>query len=162
MKKAFLMLSLAVLAASAAAADDWPARPIKWIVPFPAGGQLDVVSRLIAERIGPALGQPIVIEVKTGADGNIGTDLVAKSAADGQPSFHHSRGTPRATAIATRRNALQMARLQSASEKLPRLSRPLSFIVFLAASSSVASRPVSARLVASWFIGCSSCSARRW
>lgn len=61
----------------------WPAKPIRLVVPFPAGGQLDVVSRLIADRISPALGQPIVIEVKPGADGNIGTDLAAKAAPDG-------------------------------------------------------------------------------
>ena len=81
--KRFVLMLLLATCAGGAAADDWPGRPIKWIVPFPAGGQLDVVSRLVAERIAPALGQPIVIEVKTGADGNIGTDLVAKSAGDG-------------------------------------------------------------------------------
>jgi tripartite-type tricarboxylate transporter receptor subunit TctC len=79
------VVSLAILAAAAAFAQQpaWPARPIKLVVPFPAGGQLDVVSRLVADRIAPALGQPIVIEVKPGADGNIGTDLVAKAAPDG-------------------------------------------------------------------------------
>ena len=76
---------LSILAGAAAFAQQpaWPTRPIKLVVPFPAGGQLDVVSRLIADRIAPALGQPIVIEVKPGADGNIGTDQVAKSAPDG-------------------------------------------------------------------------------
>jgi tripartite-type tricarboxylate transporter receptor subunit TctC len=83
MKRILLLAALAAFAHAAAAADDWPSRPIKWIVPFPAGGQLDVVSRLVAERIAPALGQPIVVEVKTGADGNIGTDLAARSAPDG-------------------------------------------------------------------------------
>jgi len=61
----------------------WPDKPIRLVVPFPAGGQLDVVERLIADRIGPALGQPIIIEPKPGADGNIATDLVAKAAPDG-------------------------------------------------------------------------------
>jgi len=61
----------------------WPAKPIHLIVPFPAGGQLDVVSRLVADRVSAALGQPIIVEAKPGADGNIGTDLVAKAAPDG-------------------------------------------------------------------------------
>jgi len=74
---------LAVVSATAAAQPAWPSKPIRLIVPFPAGGQLDVVSRLIADRIAPALGQPIVVEVKAGADGNIGTELVAKAPADG-------------------------------------------------------------------------------
>jgi tripartite-type tricarboxylate transporter receptor subunit TctC len=71
------------LAVSAPARAAWPEKPIRLIVPFPAGGQLDVVSRLIADRIAPALGQPIVIEVKPGADGNIGTEMAAHAAADG-------------------------------------------------------------------------------
>jgi len=62
---------------------DWPNRPIRLLVPFPAGGQLDVVMRLVAERIAPVLGQPIVVEAKPGADGNIATELVAKAAPDG-------------------------------------------------------------------------------
>jgi len=61
----------------------WPAKPIHFIVPFPAGGQLDVVARLVADRIAPVLGQPIVVEAKPGADGNIATELVAKAAPDG-------------------------------------------------------------------------------
>ena len=61
----------------------WPDKAIRIIVPFPAGGQLDVVVRLIAERISPALGQPIVVEAKPGADGNIATEQVAKAAPDG-------------------------------------------------------------------------------
>ncbi len=85
---AFPAVVLAVLAAAlvtprALAADAWPERPIRLIVPFPAGGQLDVVSRLIAERLGPALGQSIVVEVRPGADGNIGTEMVARSRPDG-------------------------------------------------------------------------------
>jgi tripartite-type tricarboxylate transporter receptor subunit TctC len=75
----------AALASPAQAA--WPERPIKVIVPFPAGGQLDVVVRLIAEKISPALGQPIVVEVHTGADGNIGAELAARGAPDGYTWF---------------------------------------------------------------------------
>lgn len=72
-----------ILACLAQAEEPWPSKPIHIVVPFPAGGQLDVVTRIIAERISPALGQPIIIDVKPGADGNIGTELAAKSAADG-------------------------------------------------------------------------------
>jgi len=82
--RAFAVLLCALAAMSAVAQQPaWPARPIRLIVPFPAGGQLDVVSRLIADRIAPALGQPIVVEAKPGADGNIGTEAVAKSPPDG-------------------------------------------------------------------------------
>ena len=56
----------AAIATTPRAADAWPIKPIRLVVPFPAGGQLDVVSRLIAERIAPALGQPVVVEVKAG------------------------------------------------------------------------------------------------
>ena len=80
----WLAVLLGVLFVTATQAQPaWPGKPIHLIVPFPAGGQLDVVSRLIADRISPALGQPIIVEVKPGADGNIGTELVAKAAPDG-------------------------------------------------------------------------------
>jgi tripartite-type tricarboxylate transporter receptor subunit TctC len=80
-----IILMLSVLCATVAQAQQaaWPVKPIKLIVPFPAGGQLDVVSRLIADRISPALGQPVVVEVKPGADGNIGTEQGAHAAPDG-------------------------------------------------------------------------------
>jgi tripartite-type tricarboxylate transporter receptor subunit TctC len=61
----------------------WPTKPIHLIVPFPAGGQLDVVARLVADKPSPLLGQPVIVEVKPGADGNIGTEFVARSAPDG-------------------------------------------------------------------------------
>lgn len=61
----------------------WPDKPIRIVVPFPAGGQLDVVMRLIAEKVSPALGQPIIVEAKPGADGNLATEQVARAAPDG-------------------------------------------------------------------------------
>ena len=79
-----MLCALAVLLPSSVGAEAaWPTKPIHFIVPFPAGGQLDVVARLVADRVSAALGQPIIVEVKPGADGNIGTDLVAKAAPDG-------------------------------------------------------------------------------
>ncbi len=75
-----LLLGAAALAHAQA---EWPTRPIRLIVPFPAGGQLDNAVRLVTEKLSPVLGQPIVVENRTGADGNIGTQFVAKSAPDG-------------------------------------------------------------------------------
>ncbi len=76
-------LAAALPALPARADDAWPSKPIKLIVPFPAGGQLDVVSRMVVDRVSVALGQPIVVEARPGADGNIATEAVAKAAPDG-------------------------------------------------------------------------------
>jgi tripartite-type tricarboxylate transporter receptor subunit TctC len=66
-----------------AAAQNWPARPIRMIVPFPPGGGTDVISRQLAERITHATGWAIVIENRAGAGGNIGLEAVAKAESDG-------------------------------------------------------------------------------
>src|SRR6187549_682955 len=71
------------LAALPAAAQDWPTKPVKIVVPFGAGSTPDVVARLIADHLQKKLGQPFVIDNKPGASGNIGTDAVAKAAPDG-------------------------------------------------------------------------------
>jgi tripartite-type tricarboxylate transporter receptor subunit TctC len=78
-------LSLAVITPSAQAqsADRYPERPIRLVVPFAAGGATDVLARLIGHKLTPALGQQVVVENRPGANGNIGTDSVAKSAPDG-------------------------------------------------------------------------------
>src|SRR6266850_4762837 len=78
-----LVLALALLAALPAAAQEWPERPVKLIVPFGPGSTPDVVMRLIADHLQQKLGQPFVIENKPGASGNIGTDAVAKAEPDG-------------------------------------------------------------------------------
>jgi tripartite-type tricarboxylate transporter receptor subunit TctC len=61
----------------------YPAKPIRLVVPFPAGGSLDVVARAIGQKLTDAWGQPVVIDNRPGAGGNIGADLVAKAAPDG-------------------------------------------------------------------------------
>jgi tripartite-type tricarboxylate transporter receptor subunit TctC len=70
-------------AVSGAWSQAWPTKPIRLIVPFPAGGSTDVVARLIAEKISPALGQPVVVDNRAGGGGSAGSDLAAKSLADG-------------------------------------------------------------------------------
>eukprot|EP01036_Dinobryon_divergens_P054663 gene54663-biopygen45092 len=84
-KRRLLALSLlAAPLARAALAQTWPDRPIRIVVPFPAGaGVLDIMARLLAQHLGPALGQQIVIDNRPGAGGTIGADVVAKAPPDG-------------------------------------------------------------------------------
>lgn len=79
---AALAASLALLAWPAVA-QSYPAKPIKIVVPFPAGGTSDVLARLIGQKMTESWGQPVVVENKPGSSGNLGADAVAKSAADG-------------------------------------------------------------------------------
>ena len=77
-------LSAAMLAlALPVAAQNYPAKPIKIVVPFPAGGTSDVLARLIGQKMTESWGQPVVVENKPGSSGNLGADAVAKSAPDG-------------------------------------------------------------------------------
>ena len=77
-------LSAALLAlALPVAAQSYPAKPIKIVVPFPAGGTSDVLARLIGQKMTENWGQPVVVENKPGSSGNLGADAVAKSAPDG-------------------------------------------------------------------------------
>jgi tripartite-type tricarboxylate transporter receptor subunit TctC len=81
-----ILAALAILTALLqvdARAQQWPQRPIQMIVPFAAGGSTDVAARLVAQHLSQALGQQVVVENKTGANGNLGTELAAKSAPDG-------------------------------------------------------------------------------
>ena len=71
------------VAAPLATAQSWPSRPIRVIVPFPAGGGIDTVARIIAPKMAESLGQPLVIENRVGAGGTVGTEVVARASADG-------------------------------------------------------------------------------
>jgi tripartite-type tricarboxylate transporter receptor subunit TctC len=80
------VLCIATLATSATATlaqDKWPGKHINYVVPFAAGGTTDILGRLIAQKLGPALGTTVIIDNKPGAGGNIGSDFVAKAAPDG-------------------------------------------------------------------------------
>jgi len=80
--------------AGAAAAQAWaPPRPLRMIVPFPPGGSTDTLARMTAERLGAALGQPVVIDNRPGAAGSIAADLAGKTEPDGQTIFFASIGT---------------------------------------------------------------------
>jgi tripartite-type tricarboxylate transporter receptor subunit TctC len=78
-----LLLVVACCAAAGAQAQAYPSKPVRLILPFPPGGGTDVVGRLLAQKLGQALGQQVIVDNRAGAGGRIGTDLVAKSPPDG-------------------------------------------------------------------------------
>jgi tripartite-type tricarboxylate transporter receptor subunit TctC len=77
------LLTGLVLASGAAAAQTYPSKPIRWIIPFPPGGAMDVIARAIAPKMAESLGQPVITENRPGAGGNIGSEVVAKAPPDG-------------------------------------------------------------------------------
>ena len=79
----FLGTAFFIAASSAAQAQSWPERPVRLVVPFPAGGATDLVARVIAQRVSKDLGQQFIVDNKSGAGGTIGTAEAAKAAADG-------------------------------------------------------------------------------
>ena len=84
MKAVRLLACLLAFASCATQAQEaWPAKPVRFILPFPPGGGTDILGRLIAERLAANLGQPVLIENRGGAGGNIGAEAAAKSAPDG-------------------------------------------------------------------------------
>ena len=86
MKKCFgrlLVLALSSFVSGGVAAQNFPTKPIRIVVPFPAGGTTDVVARLVAQRFTESMKQPVVVDNRGGAGGALGADIVAKSAPDG-------------------------------------------------------------------------------
>ena len=79
----FAVLALAAMSAGAAFAQAWPDRPIKFVVAAPAGSSIDVLARIIGDKLKDKLGQPVVVDNRPSAGGTTATDLVAKSAPDG-------------------------------------------------------------------------------
>ncbi|MCD0502882.1 tripartite tricarboxylate transporter substrate-binding protein [Bordetella petrii] len=90
---------LALSLAGAAHAADYPSRPITLVVPFSAGGPTDVVSRTLGAELSKELGQPIVVENRTGAGGTVGATYVANAQPDGYTYFIHHNGMATATAL---------------------------------------------------------------
>ena len=77
------LFAVALLVSGALHAQSWPSKPLRWIVPYPPGGSTDIAARVVADRVGQALGQSVVVENRSGAAGNIGFEAASKSAADG-------------------------------------------------------------------------------
>ena len=77
-------IALALMMSGTAWSQEYPAKPVRLIVPFPAGSSSnDIIARMLAERLSPALGQRVLVETRSGAGGNVGSEYVAKSAPDG-------------------------------------------------------------------------------
>lgn len=97
MKASFIAAMLGVALAFGAEAQQWPSKPVKMVVPFTAGGSTDTVARILSEKLTARLGQPVIVENKAGAGGSVGSDIVAKSPADG---YTYLVGTSSTMAIA--------------------------------------------------------------
>ena len=90
--RCFIGVTLALVPASLVQAQGWPEKPIRLIVNFAAGGSTDVIARSVATRLSEVLGQPVVVENRVGASGNIGASAVARAAPDGYTLLHSSDG----------------------------------------------------------------------
>ena len=87
---ALSVFTLCAVPAAQAQAPAYPTKPIRMVVPFPAGGTTDIVARLVAQRMAESMGQPVTVENKGGAGGAIGADAVAKAPADGYTILMHN------------------------------------------------------------------------
>jgi tripartite-type tricarboxylate transporter receptor subunit TctC len=83
MARIALLLCALLIGWNAVAQEPYPSRPVRFILPFPPGGGTDILGRLIAERLAAALGQPMVVENRGGAGGNVGAEAAARAAPDG-------------------------------------------------------------------------------
>ena len=94
----FLLFGLALVLApfQRAAADEWPARPVTFIVPFPAGAAVDTLARAVANELSEKFGKQFIVDNRAGAGGNLGGTAVAKAAADGHTMLF---GTPAPIAL---------------------------------------------------------------
>ena len=99
LRRALLIASLALLAPGAHA-QTYPAKPIKIIVPFPAGATTDIIARLVASCMGETIWQPVLVENRAGAGGQLGAEVVAKAAPDGYTILMHNITFPLASVAA--------------------------------------------------------------
>ena len=95
MKKIVLIAASCAIAVAPAGfagaqSQTYPSKPVRVIVPFPPGGSVDLIARLVAPQLSESLGQQIVIDNRSGASGNIGTELVARAAPDGYTLMVHT------------------------------------------------------------------------
>ena len=88
--KRSIVVALAVLAAGGAYAQQYPNRPVRLVMPFPAGGNVDTLGRVFAKQLEAQLGQPVVIDNRAGANGIVGIDIVAKAVPDGYTIMYNS------------------------------------------------------------------------
>src|SRR5688500_16445330 len=102
-RRTFLQLTASAIATAAASraawAQAWPAKPIRMMVPFSAGSTSDVLGRLLAEALTPALGQNVIVENRGGAGGSIGSAVVAQAAPDGYTLLFNASAHAAAAAI---------------------------------------------------------------
>jgi tripartite-type tricarboxylate transporter receptor subunit TctC len=94
LKRVLAVAIMATLLPLSALAQSYPSKPIKMIVPFPAGGTTDIVARLVAQKMSESMGQAVTVDNRGGAGGNIGADLLAKSPADGYTIMMHNLSFP--------------------------------------------------------------------
>ncbi len=124
MKRAALSVVFLLLSSVAAAQEAYPSRPVKFVVPFPPGGPLDVPARLIAQKLTEHWGKPVLVENQVGASGSIGANAVARAAPDGYTllvtvdipltMFPPSRRSFRTTRKPISRRSALLPRLQNA------------------------------------------------